>query len=69
MRGGGAEFVLVPFDRRRDQLAVGVAPDDVDQRHGGQGAGLGEALAALLYRAFRREFAEQPLQARSCRRP
>ncbi len=57
-----AEFVLVPLDRRRDQLAVGVAPDDVDQRHGGQGAGLGEALAALLYRAVRREFAQEPLQ-------
>ena len=56
MRGGGAEFVLVPFDRRGDQLAVGVAPGDVDQRHGGQRARLRQPLAALLDGACGAEF-------------
>ena len=57
-----AAFDLVPFGRRRDQFAVGVAAADVGHQGGGQGGRLGDLLAALFDRALVGEFAQDALQ-------
>ena len=54
--------LLVPFVRRGDQLAVGVARGDVGEHGCGQGAGLVQLLAALLDRAFVGEIAQHALE-------
>ena len=54
--------VLVPFGRRRDQLAVAVAAGDVGERHGRQGAGVMQLLALGFDAAFVGQFAQHALQ-------
>ena len=67
-RGGDADLrhravgVLVPFGRRRDQLAVAVAAGDVGQRHGRQGAGVVQLLALGFDAAFVGQFAQHALE-------
>ena len=57
-----AAFGLVPFGRRCDQLAVGIAAGDVGHHGGGQACGLADLLAVLDDRAGLGEVAQQALQ-------
>ena len=56
-----AEF-LVPLDGHGDQVAVAVAGGDVGEHDLGQGAGLVQALARALDRAFQLQLLEDFLQ-------
>ena len=53
---------LVPVDRAGDELAVIVAPGDIRDDGGGQGARGGEALARPLDGAFLLELGEEVLE-------
>ena len=54
--------VLVPFGRRGDQFAVGVAAGDVGERDRRQRAGVMQLLALAFDAAFVGQFAQQALE-------
>ncbi len=60
--GGWPVRLFVPFVRRGDEIAVGVARGDVGEDGGGQGAGLVQLLVPLFDGALVAEFAQQALE-------
>ena len=60
--GGRAVLGLVPFGRKRDQLAVGIARRDVGDHNMGEGAGMVQLLAAAFDAALVSQLAQHGLE-------
>src|SRR5262249_28611141 len=59
---GLAALRLVPFRRRRNQLAIGISASNISQDGRGKGCGLGNCLAAFDDPALVGKLAQQALQ-------